>query len=358
MFYVKHFKPDIIVTAVGLFLAMVYGYLHGFGGKTMLAGALAALFVTTILSILEVSLSFDNCVVNAKILGQMDEKWGKIFLTWGILIAVFGMRLVFPVAIVMGFAHLDLATVVNLAMYNPTEYAHHLHVAHPAIAALGGMHLLLVFLNFIFDEGREIHWFKWIEEKLCLLGKFDSISIVVALVILLSVVSKVPEAMKLTILSAGIGGVILYTTICGISDALSTEVGGKVVRQGLAAFFYLELIDASFSFDGVIGAFAITREVAIIMLGLGIGAMFVRSLTLLMVRKGTLGEFIFLEHGAHYAIGILAIIMMISTTGAEIPEVVTGLTGVVFIVWAVISSILHNKREARLVPPVVVPEAV
>jgi len=108
---------------------------------------------------------------------------------------------------------------------------------------------------------------------------------------------------------------------------------------------YLEVLDASFSFDGVIGAFAITSDVVIIMLGLAIGAMFVRSMTIYLVEKGTLDAYVYLEHGAHYAIGALALIMLASGTGLHIPEVITGLVGVAFIVWAVISSISYSKKQ-------------
>ena len=82
---------------------------------------------------------------------------------------------------------------------------------------------------------------------------------------------------------------------------------------GKAAFFmflYLEVLDASFSFDGVIGAFAITNDIVLMALGLGIGAMYVRSLTVYLVRQGTLDDYVYLEHGAHYAIGALAVILL------------------------------------------------
>ena len=119
---------------------------------------------------------------------------------------------------------------------------------------------------------------------------------------------------------------------------------GPVKRAGIAGFLYLEVLDASFSFDGVIGAFAITKDVVIIMLGLGIGAMFVRSLTVYLVNKGTLDEYVFLEHGAHYAIGALAIIMLLSME-YHIPEAVTGLVGIAFIGLALISSIRRRRLE-------------
>ena len=116
---------------------------------------------------------------------------------------------------------------------------------------------------------------------------------------------------------------------------------------GLISFIYLELIDASFSLDGVLGAFALSKDIIIISIGLAIGAMFVRSLTIMLVEKKTLKQFLYLEHGAHWAIGALACLMLVSTV-KEIPEVVTGGIGLGFIVLAFISSIMHNKKMERL----------
>ena len=90
------------------------------------------------------------------------------------------------------------------------------------------------------------------------------------------------------------------------------------------------MLDASFSFDGVVGAFAITSDPIIIAIGLGVGAMFIRSLTVYLVRKGTLSEYVYLEHGALWAIGALAVLLLI-TIKYDVPEVVTGLIGVGFI---------------------------
>ncbi len=118
-----------------------------------------------------------------------------------------------------------------------------------------------------------------------------------------------------------------------------------VVRQGLAGFLYLELLDASFSFDGVAGAFAMTQNLLIIALGLGAGAMFVRSFTLLLVERGTLDTYRYLEHGAFWAVGVLAAIML---GGVEfhVPEAVTGLLGAVLIVLALGSSIRANRKAS------------
>jgi len=139
----------------------------------------------------------------------------------------------------------------------------------------------------------------------------------------------------------------------GAEDAAETSSSGgptEVAKAtGKAAFFlflYLEVLDASFSFDGVVGAFAITADPIIIALGLGfIGAMFVRSITVFLVRKGTLAEYVYLEHGAHWAIGALAVILLVSI-GVHVDEIITGLVGVAFIGAAFASSIVRNRRHA------------
>lgn len=339
----QDFKYSILVTILCVGLAVAWGMNTAMGVAT-------AVFLVLVLSIMEVSLSFDNAVVNASILKEMDEKWQQIFLTIGILIAVFGMRLVFPIVIVAVATGLGSFEVMSMALNNPDEYARHLKESHTGIAAFGGMFLLLVFLNFMFDHDKEIHWIEVIEQRMSAMGKLNVMSLLVALVILLILPYTLPgvtEAERLTIMVAGLAGVVLYITVSSLDVFFEDEAEGEAMvttakRSGLAGFLYLEVLDASFSFDGVIGAFAMTNDVVIIMLGLAVGAMFVRSMTVYLVHKGTLDQFIFLEHGAHYGIGALAVIMLLSIH-YHIPEVVTGLIGVAFIVWSVISSIRHKR---------------
>ena len=125
-----------------------------------------------------------------------------------------------------------------------------------------------------------------------------------------------------------------------------SELAKASGKAGFFLFLYLEVLDAAFSFDGVIGAFAITTDPILIALGLGlIGAMFVRSLTVFLVRKGTLQDYVYLEHGAHWAIGALATILLVGI-GFHVNEVVTGLIGVAFIGAAFLSSIMRNRKLA------------
>ncbi|WP_415950517.1 DUF475 domain-containing protein [Streptomyces sp. KLOTTS4A1] len=357
----KTFGWSFAVTAVGLaFAAWQWGW-EAFG-------------LVLILSILEISLSFDNAVVNAGILKKMNAFWQKIFLTIGILIAVFGMRLVFPVVIVAISAKVGPIEAVQLALDDPTQYEALVTDAHPAIAAFGGMFLLMIFLDFIFEE-RDIHWLRWLERPLAKLGKVDMLSVCIALIVLLGATmafathahTSTGHADKsATVLLAGVAGLITYLIVGGLSgyfeDKLEEEeereheeeekakAEGKQVSAvglaGKAAFFlflYLEVLDASFSFDGVIGAFAITNHIFWMALGLGIGAMYVRSLTVYLVRQGTLDDYVYLEHGAHYAIGALAAILLV-TIEHEISEIITGLVGVFLIAASFWSSVLRNRR--------------
>ncbi|MEV5592273.1 DUF475 domain-containing protein [Streptomyces sp. NPDC052496] len=374
----KTFGWSFAVTAAGLALA---GVLWGWQG----------LAIVGILSILEISVSFDNAVINAGILRKMNAFWQKIFLTVGILIAVFGMRLVFPVVIVAVTAKIGPIEAVNLAINDKPQYEHLVTGAHPAIAAFGGMFLLMIFLDFIFEE-REHKWLGWLERPLAKMGKLDMLSVIVALIVLLvsamTVATDVAHGggdKSATVLLSGVAGLLTYLIVGGISgyfedkleeaeenedeedeDAPSkkavaaSEAGangaagkrGAVSGVGLAGkaafflFLYLEVIDASFSFDGVIGAFAITNDIFEMALGLGIGAMYIRSLTVFLVRKGTLDDYVYLEHGAHYAIGALAVILL-ATIKYEINEVITGLVGIVLIGLSFWSSVRKNRKEGK-----------
>ena len=342
----KNFQYSIFVTILCLGIAAFWGYQTGGG----FSGIWSAVSITAILGVMEVSFSFDNAVVNASILKEMDVKWRQIFLTLGILVAVFGMRLLFPILVVAFATGQGMIDVSQMAFNHPEIYSEHLHASHTAIAAFGGSFLLMIFLNFLFDEGKELHWLGVIEEKLAQLGKIDSISIIFALFVLigLEMYLPLPIVQKLTMFLSGVSGLMLYIIVDSLGSFFETEEEEEAIvkaakRNGVMGFVYLELLDASFSFDGVIGAFAITRDIVIIMLGLAIGAMFIRSLTVYLVNKGTLDEYVFLEHGAHYAIGSLALIMFYSIY-QEVPELFTGLIGIAFILIALISSIFYSKK--------------
>jgi hypothetical protein len=213
------------------------------------------------------------------------------------------------------------------------------------------MFLLMLALEFFFDE-RAHTWLKIPEKVLQKIGNFPYANAIISL-ILLFITSDFLAEKPHTVLVSGVFGILVFMLVDGFGTMMSrhqpqANAGQAVIATGkaaLALFMYLEVIDASFSFDGVIGAFAITSDPIIILLGLGIiGAMFVRSLTLFLVEKGTLNELVYLEHGAHWAILTLALLIL-GSIHWEIGEAVTGLLGGFIIILSFISSIIYNRRH-------------
>jgi hypothetical protein len=299
-----------------------------------------------VLSILEVSLSFDNAVVNASVLKDMDVIWQRRFLTWGMVVAVFGMRIVFPLAIVAIAAGLGPLEAIHLSLNQPEEYEAIVNSAHVGIAGFGGAFLAMVGLSFFFDGEKDIHWIAGIEAWLSKFSHIKSAEIALLLVGLYLISLLLPEEEALTFMVAGCLGLVTFIAVEALGTLLELReqalaLQGAVVRSGLGGFLYLNILDASFSFDGVIGAFALSNNMVVIALGLSIGAMFVRSMTIMLVQKGTLAEYRYLEHGAFWAIIALAAIMLLSAR-FHIPETITGLIGAVLIGASLWWSVRHN----------------
>lgn len=296
---------------------------------------LSAFFLVVILSILEVTLSFDNAVVNARILKKMSPIWQKRFLTWGILVAVFGTRFVLPILIVSAAVWTSPWMITQLAFSDPEAYSHLLEDVHGSITAFGGIFLLMVSLKYFFDKAKSVHWIRIVERHLVKWGHIEAIEIAIALILLVGF-SFITTYDQAEILTAGLVGLILFIVMEGVAGSLSIE-SEDVAKAGLTLFIYLNILDSAFSLDGVIGAFALTNNLIIIMIGLGIGAYFVRSLTVYFVRENTLAELRYLEHGAHWAIFGLSLAMLANLI-IHVPEIVTGLVGLAFVILAYISS--------------------
>ena len=307
------------------------------------------LWLFAILVLLEVTFSFDNAVINSKVLATMSPFWQKLFLTVGIFIAVFLVRFLLPIVIVMVAAGLDFSTVLQLALHNPDQYGKTLKEAAPMIDAFGGAFLIMIGISYFMDRHKDIHWLGAIERSLSHAGKFQNLKALVMLSAAMILYATVDDAYRVTVLVASILGVMLHMGLELFSEAYSSNQSDLKHKVGLAAFasfLYLEVLDASFSFDGVIGAFAITNNVILIIAGLGAGAIWVRSLTVYLLRTGTLAKYRYLEHGAHWAILALGLVMFIKLYHIEPPEWMVGSLGLVFILTAVISSVIE-KRTAR-----------
>lgn len=313
-----------------------------------LVGGVSGAITVAFLIVLETALSFDNAVVNATVLVNWDKVWQRRFLLWGMLVAVFGMRMVFPLLIVGITGSLGPIKALDLAFNQPDEYGRILASAHHQIAAFGGAFLMMVFLKFFVDRHKTEHWLRPLEAPLTRLGKLEAIEGALTLVLVMLMAYLLDDKESGEFVVAGVWGVITYVFAKGLGALVSGDENNshaQTVRQGVAGFLYLELLDASFSFDGVVGAFAMTNNLVIIVLGLSAGAMFVRSFTLLLVERGTLNTYRYLGHGAFWAIGALAGLMLVSAK-FHIPEAVTGLLSATLIGLSLGSSIRSNRKEA------------
>ncbi|OSP54855.1 DUF475 domain-containing protein [Pseudoruegeria sp. SK021] len=329
------------------FFGIALGGLLGWLSTGTVAGALKTLFICGVLAILEISLSFDNAIVNANKLKTMRPIWRERFLTWGILIAVFGMRIVFPLAIVVVAAGVGPWEAIKMAASQPTEYSRIMQDAHLPIAAFGGTFLMLVGLGFFFDNDKDVHWVRHIETPMTRMASIKSIEVAIVLVVIMVVSRLVDPALAPVFFKAAIWGLLTFLLVDVLGAALDHAENAKktAVSGGLGAFLYLEVLDASFSFDGVIGAFAISHNLFVIAIGLGIGAMYVRSMTIMLVEQGTLAEYRYLEHGAFYAIIALSLVMF-AQSFVHVPEVLAGTGGTALILLALWSSVRIKRRES------------
>ncbi len=335
-------------------------------GLAIVAGSagLQAAWLTLVLLLLEISLSFDNAVVNARVLDRLTPGQQQFFLTWGLVIPVFGVRFIGPLAMVSLAGGVGMGEALDAALHKPEHYRALLEIAEPRILAFGGMFLLMVFLRYFFDEAKTLHWWRSIEKRLSSAGRIEAIEVALALVVLLVLAANIPASLQAAVLFSGVIGLVLQLVSTSISDAFGSEEslvaspgsaaatsGQALATGGLASLIYLELLDASFSLDGMIGAFAITQSLPLILTGLGLGALFIRSLTLMLSRERALDQLVYLEHGAHYAIGALGLLMLtgipLGVHHLHLPEWLSGLIGVVLLAAALLDSMRHGRQAQR-----------
>ncbi len=311
---------------------------------------ISMLWLFVVLAIMEVTFSFDNAVVNSRILARMSPLWQKLFLTVGIFIAVFLVRFALPIIIVQLATGLGFKEVLDMAFSDPDRYGEEVHNAAPVIDAFGGAFLLMLGISYFLDHDKVIHWLRPIERAMAWAGQLRFVKLIVMLVVAAILYFTVDKELQNTVLLSSMLGIILHVGLETMSKVFDkamkkkTQIKHQVGWAAFASFMYLEVLDASFSFDGVIGAFAITNSVILIVAGLGVGAFWVRSLTVYLLRTGTLAKYRYLEHGAHWAILALGIMMLIKLYHIELPEYVTGSLGLVFIITALVTSIIEKRR--------------
>ncbi|UTO27917.1 DUF475 domain-containing protein [Bartonella harrusi] len=337
-----YFRWAFFFTIVGVFMGGAIGWLE----TESFTGFLKYFFICCVLGILEISLSFDNSIINARVLRKMDPIWRRRFLVWGILVAVFGMRIVFPLLVVVAAVGINPIAAVKLAIWEPHQYAAILTDAHVGIAAFGGTFLIMVGLRYFFDSEKEVHWLAFIEKPAQKFGTLVGIDIAIVLALILFFSGQIVTEDKVTFLFASLYGLLTFIAVEAIGSLLDGPKAtlATVAKGGAGAFLYLEILDASFSFDGVVGAFAFSHNLFIIAIGLGIGAFYVRSMTIMLVESEVLLHYRYLEHGAFYAILLLAVIMYLQTI-ISVPEILTGLLGVCIIGMAFYASLRFKHQE-------------
>jgi len=307
----RYFFWPILISIIALFFSFYF------------RKSLEDLTTVILLSFLELSISFDNALVNAKVLNKMSKVWRQLFFWVGLPIAVFGVRLLLPLGLVSWTAGLDLIQTFNLAIHHPAVYQAKLLLNQDKLYAFGAGFLLMVFISFMWGDLKCLQirpiWFAFEKTKISywIARQFYfSIGLLFLILFLILGLEK-----NLTVGFCWIaGGLIQYALYF-----LGHRVDRWVKFSGLILFVYIECLDASFSLDGVLGAFAFTTDPVLIMLGLGIGALFVRGLTIRFVQKKTLQNFIYIEHGAHYAIGLLGLVLLFEIFVSHIPSGLVGL---------------------------------
>lgn len=333
----RHYWPELLITVA---VWLLIGWRMG----------LTAFFITVILSILEITLSADNAVVNSRVLVKMSRLWQLLFLTVGIFVAVFLVRFILPIVMVAAMTSLDSMQVFDLALNDPHTYGEYLHQIAPSINAFGGMFLLLVALFFFMEESRKHLWIRPVELFFQKLTKIPYVRYIVVFAAFVPVFFITQPEDREAVLGALVAGALTYLILHSITLIMEqvnkkNELKKQVGWAAFISFMYLEVLDASFSLDGVVGAFALTNNIVIIMAGLGIGALWVRTMTVYMVRHATLGTYQYLESGAHWAIACLAMVMFLKLAHVEVPELIIGTIGLGFIGAAVVASVRENKKK-------------
>ncbi|MBI3494506.1 DUF475 domain-containing protein [Candidatus Saccharibacteria bacterium] len=314
-----------------------------------------ALVLCIILTLLEITFSADNAVVNSRVLATLSRFWRILFLTVGILLAVFVVRFILPIVIVMAGVGMSFVETFDLAIHHPEAYKIELDKAAPTINAFGAMFLLMVSFGFFINKAKQISWIKIIENPLINIArKVSFFGLWLGFIVLILTVISVPSEISGQVGTAMLAAIALYSGLHFVNSLMEKHESrsGSAQKVGFAAFLsfmYLQILDASFSLDGVIGAFALTDNIIIIMAGLGAGALWVREFTVYMVDTNALVRYKYLEHGAHWAIFVLGLIMLLKINSIELPEIIVGLVGLVFVAAALYSSRQAHNRQLHQV---------
>jgi hypothetical protein len=268
------------------------------------------------LIVFEVVNSVDNAIVNASVLKTMSLVWRKRFLLIGIVTSVFLVRFILPLIIVWisvpGISGQDLF----LAFTGQSAVAAEaIEAQKPLILMFGGVFLLYLYFHWLFLEKKEPLFIeRFLKEK-------HGVWFFAFAAIILVLVMYLARFNSMMMLAAAIGSAtffILYGLKQTAEESERNLVAGAGNMSDASKFLYLEVLDMTFSFDGVIGAFAFTINLILILIGIGIGALVVRELTIRGI--DTIAKYRYLKNGALTSIGFLGLFMVVEAFGVELPS--------------------------------------
>ncbi|OGI94587.1 hypothetical protein A3A03_02520 [Candidatus Nomurabacteria bacterium RIFCSPLOWO2_01_FULL_40_18] len=307
----------------------------------------SALFTIIGLSLFEAVSSVDNAIINAEVLSTMGAKARRWFLTWGMFIAVFLVRGLLPFAIIWAFnASLNPMQIFSAAWSSDPLVLESIEKSAPILLVAGGVFLLFLFLHWLFLEDKHLGLPRT-EKFFMSKGVWFYATVSVLLAIIAWFALKESNLMGF---GAVVGSSLFFITHGFKQNAeeqekkllAPPEIGGvKVVTSDLSKLFFLEIIDTTFSIDGVLGAFAFTLSVPLILLGNGFGALIVRQVTISNIER--IKKYIYLKNGAMYSILVLGIIMILHSFGFHIPEYLSPLVTIFIITFFFWKSKMHLK---------------
>jgi len=275
---------------------------------------LEILIVVFGLCLFEVISSVDNAIINAHVLKTLPEKFRKFFLFWGLILAVFVVRGILPFLIVwLANTSLSFYEVINFVFHPTPEIGDYVEKSRALLLLAGGVYLFFVFLGWLFLEEKKYAFLveKFVHRQSVWFYALSSVFITV-------VVYFAIKVNPVLALSAVIGSTAFFITDGFKKNAEEKEkqlLSGNM--SSWSKILYLEVLDATFSIDGVVGAFAFTMSIPLILLGNGLGALVVREVTIRGI--DLIAKFAYLKNGAMYSIGILGGIMVLESFGKDFP---------------------------------------
>lgn len=304
-------------------------------------GIISIILIIAGLCVFEIVSSIDNAVINAEVLGTMSERGRKWFLLYGILFAVFIVRGLLPWLIVwITNPSLGVIGSFTATFSNDPHVMESIEKSTPVLMLGGGVFLLFLFLHWLFIEDKN---FGLPGEEF--FSKNGAWFYAVVSVILVGIVALAVKYDPILALSAVVGSSAFFITDGFKKNAEENEqrlLSGSSAMSDFSKILYLEIIDTTFSIDGVLGAFAFTMSIPLILIGNGLGAFVVRQLTMSNVEN--IKKYIYLKNGAMYSVLCLGVVMVLEGFHIEIPEYISPLATIFIIFFFFLKSKIHADR--------------